>query len=62
MNKRARDPARQTNEEKHPRLYKLSKRTGRSYGPLVMGLNGVMVTQKIFNAQKRNNEKRNRHT
>ena len=54
MSKRARDPNRTTDPEKHPALYKLCKKYGRSRGPLVMGLNGVMVTQKVFNAQKRN--------
>ena len=62
MSKRARPSDRLTNVEKHPALYRISKRTGRSYGPLVKGLNGVMVTQKVFNAQKRNYDKKNRNT
>ena len=62
MSKRARHSSRITNEEKHPQLYKMSKRHGRSYGPLVMGLYGVKVTSKILNAQKRNNDKRSRHS
>jgi len=45
---------RTTNAERHPALHKISKRYGRSRGPLVMGINGVMVTQKVFSAQKRN--------
>jgi|SaaInlV_100m_DNA_2_1039680.scaffolds.fasta_scaffold23025_1 hypothetical protein len=54
MSKRGRDPMRTTNAERHPALHKISKRYGRSRGPLVMGINGVMVTQKVFSAQKRN--------
>tara|TARA_Y100000310_G_C20236911_1_gene602799 strand:+ start:14 stop:193 length:180 start_codon:yes stop_codon:yes gene_type:complete len=54
MSKRARDPKRTTDAEKHPMIYKISKKYGRSRGPLVMGLNGVMVTQKVLQAQKRN--------
>jgi hypothetical protein len=54
MSKRGRDPNRTTNQERHPAKWKMSKRYGRSRGPLVMGINGVMVTQKIFSAQKRN--------
>ncbi len=38
-------------EEKHPALHKIAKKYGRSSGPLVMGLNGVMVTPKVHKAQ-----------
>jgi len=38
--------------EKHPELHRVSKKAGRSYGPLVKGLNGVMVTPKVLQAQK----------
>ena len=48
---------RTTNPERHPGLYKMCKKYGRSRGPLVLGLNGVMVTQKVFEAQKRNKKK-----
>ena len=54
MSKRARDPKRTTNKDKHPQLYQMCKKYGRSHGPLVMGLNGVMVTPKVLAAQKRN--------
>ncbi len=37
--------------EKHPMLHKVSKKVGRSMGPLVMGTNNVLVTQKIRRAQ-----------
>lgn len=37
--------------EKHPMLHKVSKKVGRSSGPLVKGTNGVMVTPKIRRAQ-----------
>ena len=40
------------NEEKHPSLYKMAKKYGRTHGPLVKGLNGVMVTPKVLKAQK----------
>lgn len=54
MSKRARDPKRTTDKDQHPGVYKLCKKYGRSSGPLVMGLNGVMVTPKVLAAQKRN--------
>ena len=62
MSKRARDPSRTTNEEKHPQLYIISKRYGRSHGPLVMGLNGVMVTPKILRAQQSKHARRTKHS
>ena len=39
-------------ETKHATLHRLCKKYGRSHGPLVMGLNGVMVTPKVLRAQK----------
>ena len=57
MSKKARPDSRMTNKEKHPQLYKLSKKTGRSSGALVKGIYGTMVTPKVYNAQVRNKNK-----
>jgi hypothetical protein len=38
-------------KDKHPRLYAVSKKSGRSSGPLRMGLYGVMVTPKMYKSQ-----------
>ena len=38
-------------KEKHPRLYAIAKKSGRSSGPLRMGLYGVMVTPKMYRSQ-----------
>ena len=46
-----------TNKEKHPQLYKLSKKTGRSSGPLVKGIYGTMVTPKMNRSQIANKNK-----
>lgn len=54
MSKKARHESRMTSKEKHPQLYKLSKKTGRSSGPLKKGIYGTMVTPKTYNAQVRN--------
>ena len=38
-------------KDKHEALYVMAKKTGRSSGPLVEGVNGVMVTPKVHRAQ-----------
>ena len=57
MSKKARHESRMTNKEKHPQLYKVSKKTGRSSGPLKKGIYGTMVTPKTYNAQIANKNK-----
>ena len=54
MSKKARPDSRMTSKEKHPHLYKVSKKTGRSSGALVKGIYGTMVTPKVYSAQVRN--------
>ena len=51
MSKRARWKG-VSDKEKHPELHKICKKMGRSSGPLVMGVNGVMVTPKVLKAQQ----------
>lgn len=49
-------------KEKHPQLYSIAKKTGRSSGPLKTGIYGTMVTPKMYNAQVRNkNKERAKH-
>tara|TARA_B100002019_G_scaffold279874_1_gene282216 strand:+ start:602 stop:817 length:216 start_codon:yes stop_codon:yes gene_type:complete len=54
MSKKARHESRTTDKVKHPHLYKVSKKTGRSSGPLKKSIYGTMVTPKVYNAQVRN--------
>jgi hypothetical protein len=62
MSKKARHESRMTSKEKHPHLYKVSKKSGRSSGPLKKGIYGTMVTPKTYNAQVRNkNRARAKH-
>jgi|TARA_A200000159_G_scaffold97766_1_gene90570 hypothetical protein len=50
------------NKEKHPKIYQVSKKTGRSSGALKKGIYGTMVTPKVYNAQVRNkNRARAKH-
>ena len=50
------------NKEKHPKIYQVSKKTGRSSGALKKGIYGTMVTPKVYNAQVRNkNHARAKH-
>lgn len=44
-------------KEKHPRLYTIAKKSGRSSGPLVKGIYGTMVTPKMNRAQVANKNK-----
>jgi len=44
-------------KEKHPQLYKISKKTGRSSGALVKGIYGTMVTPKMNRSQIANKNK-----
>jgi hypothetical protein len=49
-------------KEKHPQLYSIAKKTGRSSGALKKGIYGTMVTPKVYNAQVRNkNRARAKH-
>ena len=57
MSKKARHETRMTSKEKHPHLYKVSKKTGRSSGPLVKGIYGTMVTPKMNRSQIANKNK-----
>ena len=38
-------------KEKHPQLYAIAKKSGRSSGALVKGIYGTMVTPKMYRAQ-----------
>ena len=42
-----------SDKDKHPALHKMCKKSGRSSGPLVPGINGVMVTPKVYKSQQR---------
>jgi len=62
MSKKARPDSRITNKTKHPSIYRLAKKVGRSSGPLKKGIYGTMVTPKMYNAQVRNkNKERAKH-
>jgi hypothetical protein len=45
------------NKDKHPSIYKVAKKTGRTSGALVKGIYGTMVTPKINKAQIANKNK-----
>lgn len=57
MSKKARQESRVTNKEKYPKIYAVSKKSGRSSGPLKKSIYGTMVTPKVYNAQVRNKNK-----
>ena len=57
MSKKSRHESRMTSKEKHPHLYKVSKKTGRSSKTLKKSIYGTMVTPKVYNAQVRNKNK-----
>ena len=38
-------------KDKHPKIYAVSKKSGRSSGPLKKGIYGTMVTPKMYRAQ-----------
>ena len=44
-------------KEKHPQLYSIAKKTGRSSGALVKGIYGTMVTPKMNRSQIANKNK-----
>ena len=46
-----------TDKQKYPKLYNVSKKSGRSSGPLKKGIYGTMVTPKVYSAQVRNKNK-----
>ncbi len=54
MSKKSRHDSRMTDKQKYPKLYAVSKKTGRSSGPLKKGIYGTMVTPKVYSAQVRN--------
>ena len=57
MSKKARHESRMTDKQKYPKLYDVSKKSGRSSGPLKKGIYGTMVTPKVYSAQVRNKNK-----
>jgi hypothetical protein len=62
MSKKARPDSRMTDKSKYPKLYAVSKKSGRSSGALVKGIFGTMVTPKMHAAQLRNkNKERAKH-
>lgn len=44
-------------KDKHPQLFAISKKSGRSSGPLVKGIYGTMVTPKMNRSQIANKNK-----
>ena len=49
-------------KDKHPRLYAIAKKSGRSSGPLRKGIYGTMVTPKMHKAQvSKQNQARAKH-
>ena len=49
-------------KEKHPKIYAVSKKSGRSSGPLKKGIYGTMVTPKMYRAQvNKQNQARAKH-
>ena len=57
MSKKARHESRMTDKQKYPKLYAVSKKTGRSSGALVKGIYGTMVTPKMNRSQIANKNK-----
>ena len=47
-------------KEKHPQLYAIAKKSGRSSGALVKGIYGTMVTPKMNRSQIANKNKARR--
>ena len=47
-------------KDKHPRLFAISKKSGRSSGALVKGIYGTMVTPKMNRSQIANKNKARR--
>ena len=54
MSKKGKSENQLPSKEKHPKLYAVVKKTGRSSGPLKKGIYGTMVTPKVYSAQVRN--------
>ena len=44
-------------KDKHPKIYAVSKKSGRSSGALVKGIHGTMVTPKMNRSQIANKNK-----
>lgn len=62
MSKKGKTEQQLPSKEKHPKLYAVVKKTGRSSGPLVKGIYGTMVTPKMNRSQIANkNKARKKH-
>jgi len=48
-------------KDKHPRLFAIAKKSGRSSGALVKGIYGTMVTPKMNRSQIANKNKARKH-
>jgi len=57
MSKKARPERKLPNKEKHPQLYAIAKKSGRSTHVLKRGIFGTMVTEKVYRAQVANKNK-----
>ena len=57
MSKKGKPDSKLPPKEKHPKLYAVVKKTGRSSGPLVKGIYGTMVTPKMNRSQIANKNK-----
>ena len=62
MSKKGKTENQLPSKEKHPKLYAVVKKSGRSSGPLVKGIYGTMVTPKMNRSQIANkNKARKKH-
>ena len=57
MSKKARPAHKCPDKERHPQLYAISKKSGRSTHVLKKGIFGTMVTEKVYRAQINNKNK-----
>jgi hypothetical protein len=57
MSKKARPSHKCPDKEKHPQLYAIAKKSGRSNHVLKLGIFGTMVTEKVYRAQINNKNK-----
>ena len=57
MSKKGRPEHKLPNKEKHPQLYAMAKKSGRSTHVLKRGIFGTMVTDKMYRAQINNKNK-----
>jgi hypothetical protein len=54
MSKKSRPEHKLPNKDKHPKLYTISKKSGRSTHVLKKGIFGTMVTEKMYRSQVSN--------